>query len=76
MANKNNKRILSELVDESETPKDTIILQLAMNGLFEQYVSEIKTPNKKLLEPSISEDEFNKIINPDKKSKKTKKEED
>lgn len=66
---KKQLRVLSELVEESSVPFTQIILYLANEGLYEQYYNELELRKKYPLEPSITEDDFNNIVNG--KTKKT-----
>lgn len=66
---KKQLRVLSELVEESSVPFTQIILYLANEGLYEQYYNELELRKKYPLEPSITEDDFNNIVNG--KNKKT-----
>ena len=66
---KKQLRVLSELVEESSVPFTQIILYLAKEGLYEQYYNELELRKKYPLEPSITEDDFNNIVNG--KNKKT-----
>lgn len=68
---KKQLRVLSELVDESEVPFTQIILYLANEGLYEQYFDELQLRKKYPLEPSITEEDFNNIVNGNNKVKKS-----
>lgn len=61
---KNNKRkkILYELVQESKKPLFIIIGALTKAKLLKQYEYEVKEYGRLDLKPSITENEFNKII--------------
>ncbi len=65
----NNLKVLSELVEQSDVPYTTIVLYLANEGLLEQYYSELELRKQYPLEPSITEAEFNRIVNGEKDSK-------
>ena len=60
---KNDKKVLSDLVLSSDVKYTTIILELCRVNLIEQYEEELKLRGKVELEPTITEEEFNKIIN-------------
>lgn len=59
---KDNK-ILVDLVEEFGVDKFSIIMDLSKNGLLDQYHEEIKLKELGVpIKPSITEDEFKKII--------------
>ena len=60
---KNDKKVLSDLVLSSDVKYTTIILELCRVNLIEQYEEELKLRGKVEIEPTITEEEFNKIIN-------------
>lgn len=63
MTVKKNLKVLSELVEQSNVPFTTIVLYLANEGLLEQYYDELELRKQYVLEPTITEEEFNKIVN-------------
>lgn len=63
MTVKKNLKVLSELVEQSDVPFTTIVLYLANEGLLEQYYEELELRKQYVLEPTITEEEFNKIVN-------------
>jgi len=63
MTVKKNLKVLSELVEQSDIPFTTIVLYLANEGLLEQYYDELELRKQYVLEPTITEEEFNKIVN-------------
>jgi len=63
MTVKKNLKVLSELVEQSDVPFTTIVLYLANEGLLEQYYDELELRKQYVLEPTITEEEFNKIVN-------------
>lgn len=69
MTRKKDLKVLSELVEQSDVPYTTIILYLANEGLLEKYYSELELRKQYPLEPSITEAEFNRIVNGEKDSK-------
>lgn len=74
MTVKKNLKVLSELVEQSDVPFTTIVLYLANEGLLEQYYDELELRKQYVLEPTITEEEFNKIVNGEsKKDSRTKK---
>lgn len=60
------KKVLIDLVEESEVPLMSIIMDLSQNGLVDQYRDEIIQKEKGIpIIPSITEAEFKKIIGDD-----------
>ena len=60
--NRNGKKVLSELVEESDAKYTKIILELSRSGLLKQYEDELALKGKVEIEPTITENEFNKIL--------------
>lgn len=56
------KLVLYELVEAYPAPKYVIIGALTAAGLLKQYEHEKSVYEKEIIEPSITVDEFNKII--------------
>lgn len=56
------KKILAELVLNSDVPFTKIVLELSRKGLLKQFEEEVVVYGKADLKPSITEDEFNKIL--------------
>jgi hypothetical protein len=74
MSNNKNLKVLSELVEQSNIPFTTIVLYLANEGLLEQYYTELDLKKQYTIEPTITEEEFNRIVSGGvKKGRKTKK---
>jgi len=73
MSKKKDLKVLSELVEQSTVPYTTIVLNLANEGLLKQYYEELELRKYYSLEPTITEEEFNKIVNGKSKDSKTKK---
>lgn len=59
---KKDKFTLVELVENSELHRPLIIMNLSRAGLFEQYEYEVENYGKEDIEPSLTEDEFNKLM--------------
>lgn len=73
MSKKKDLKVLSELVEQSNVPFTTIVLYLANEGLLDQYYNELELKKHYTLEPTITEEEFNKIVNGESKDSKTNK---
>lgn len=57
------KQVLIDLVEQSSVDKISIIMDLSKNDLLKQYHDEIRLKNLGVpIEPSITENEFKKII--------------
>lgn len=72
MTRRKNLKVLSELVEQSTLPFTTIVLYLANEGLLEQYYNELELRKQYPLEPSITEEEFNRIVSGEPKDSKSK----
>lgn len=59
---KKEKKILFEAVQENSTPKHVIVGALSLAGLLKQYRYEESVYGKEDIEPSITDDELEKII--------------
>lgn len=59
---KKEKKILFEAVKENSTPKHVIVGALSFAGLLKQYRYEESVYGKEDIEPSITDDELEKII--------------
>ena len=59
---KEPKRVLLDLVIESDTRLPVIVAGLVESGIYKQYEEQLKGYGKLDFEPTITESEFNKII--------------
>ena len=58
-----DKKTLVDLVQASDINKASIVMDLSMNGLLDQYREELNLKKQGvLITPSLTEDEFKKII--------------
>lgn len=58
-----DKKILIDLVEKSSVPLISIVMDLSREGLIDQYDEEVTLKNAGIpIVPSITEDEFKKII--------------
>lgn len=59
---KSTKKVLADLVLNSDVPFTKIVLELSRAGLLKQFEEEVAVYGKEDLKPTITEDEFNKIL--------------
>lgn len=58
-----DKKTLVDLVQASDINKASIVMDLSMNGLLDQYREELNLKKQGVpITPSLTEDEFKKII--------------
>lgn len=58
----NEKFTLVELVQSSKLHYPLIIMNLSRAGLYEQYEEELKSQGRLDIKPTLTQDEFNKIM--------------